>query len=282
MADLYMDKLNWKAFGYSARPTAETDAELRKDPEFGLWIRMQEVLEEAKKGNFSNVGELIDLHNQGKNAVLKSRCARILGDAGSSACFDRVREELLFEFNRGDEYDIDKLSNFSEALWSWGELSIVPVLIQQFRFLGASPDSEIIPIRLSFLLEKEQWGDIADVPKADSLEEYCALVVESYELLKAKLGTDKVIVYNGDLWSVNRFAGLILRRVGDVGFSHTFNTVLRRKFEASTGIDCTDFFEAGGFRPLAAAAIVEEFLDSGESDNYQDGVRYFFGHQIPD
>ena len=40
--------------------------------------------------------------------------------------------------------------------------------------------------------------------------------------------------------------------------------------------------KAGKLQPLSAAAIVEEFLESRESEKYEDGVRYFFGHRIPD
>ena len=38
----------------------------------------------------------------------------------------------------------------------------------------------------------------------------------------------------------------------------------------------------GVIQPLATAAILEEFLESPEAAKYEDGVRYFFGHRIPD
>jgi hypothetical protein len=34
--------------------------------------------------------------------------------------------------------------------------------------------------------------------------------------------------------------------------------------------------------PLAAAAILEDMLESGELERFEPGVRYFFGHRIPD
>jgi hypothetical protein len=53
-------------------------------------------------------------------------------------------------------------------------------------------------------------------------------------------------------------------------------------FEAATGIDCSSFFDDGEFQPLAATAIVEEFLESGDPERFEPGVRYFFRNRIPD
>ncbi|NJK31974.1 MAG: hypothetical protein HC927_05885 [Deltaproteobacteria bacterium] len=55
----------------------------------------------------------------------------------------------------------------------------------------------------------------------------------------------------------------------------------RRRFEASTGIDCSEFYSDGEFFPLVAAARLEAWIDSPEADRYEPGVRYFFGHRIP-
>ena len=52
--------------------------------------------------------------------------------------------------------------------------------------------------------------------------------------------------------------------------------------EASTGIDCSGFYQEEKPQPLTAAAIIEDFLESSESQHYEKGVRYFFGHRIPD
>ncbi|MEZ4271726.1 MAG: hypothetical protein R3C68_09935 [Myxococcota bacterium] len=56
----------------------------------------------------------------------------------------------------------------------------------------------------------------------------------------------------------------------------------RHKFEVATGIDCSEMFYERMPQPLVAAKIVEEFLESPDVDKYEDGVRYFFGHRIPD
>lgn len=59
----------------------------------------------------------------------------------------------------------------------------------------------------------------------------------------------------------------------------------RMVFEANTGISCREFFTDGDvpkFRPLAAMAILEDFLADPWSRHFVDGQRYFFGHPIPD
>jgi hypothetical protein len=57
---------------------------------------------------------------------------------------------------------------------------------------------------------------------------------------------------------------------------------LHLRFEASTGVDCSGFFSGTRLQPLSVAGVVEQFLESPEAAKYKDGVRYFFGHRIPD
>jgi hypothetical protein len=51
-------------------------------------------------------------------------------------------------------------------------------------------------------------------------------------------------------------------------------------FEASTGIDCSDFYEGGNLQRLAALAVLEGFLDSRAAARFEIGTRYFFAHPI--
>jgi hypothetical protein len=56
---------------------------------------------------------------------------------------------------------------------------------------------------------------------------------------------------------------------------------LRHRFEASTGIDCRAFYKNDDVQPLAAAEILERFLESGAAARFVPGKRYFFGHEVP-
>jgi hypothetical protein len=58
--------------------------------------------------------------------------------------------------------------------------------------------------------------------------------------------------------------------------------VYRHKFEAATWIDCSAFYSNKQFQPLRSAAILEEFLSSPRSKEYQPYHRYFAGHQVPE
>ena len=57
---------------------------------------------------------------------------------------------------------------------------------------------------------------------------------------------------------------------------------MRHRLEAFTGLDCRPMLHPTGLRALTAAAILEDFLQSDAAANYEPGVRYFWGHRIPD
>jgi hypothetical protein len=66
------------------------------------------------------------------------------------------------------------------------------------------------------------------------------------------------------------------------GMSPVGPITFREKFEGATGIDCSPFFRGGRFQAAAAIAILEEFVSSKRSRDFREGVRYFFGHAIPE
>jgi hypothetical protein len=102
------------------------------------------------------------------------------------------------------------------------------------------------------------------------------------ELVKNASLRDDSVIAEGEVFHIGHVALRLLNRVrrGEPGDRIEKGRML---FEATTGIDCRVFFnENGRLQPLPAAAILEDFLDSQEADKYEPGVRYFFGHRIPD
>jgi hypothetical protein len=101
------------------------------------------------------------------------------------------------------------------------------------------------------------------------------------------MGTDRIPIWKGAVFGVKSlvehyYEKLVHAEAEDLdGLDVDFKD-FRRKFESSTGISCSSFFENGEFQPLAATAILEEFLEGPEVNNYDEGVRYFFGHRIQD
>ncbi|WP_163866641.1 hypothetical protein [Myxococcus eversor] len=56
--------------------------------------------------------------------------------------------------------------------------------------------------------------------------------------------------------------------------------VLREKFEATTGLDCSAFFRAGNFVQGEAIHMMEKFLASPKANDFKPGARYFFAHPV--
>ncbi|MBZ4420403.1 hypothetical protein [Myxococcus sp. RHSTA-1-4] len=160
-------------------------------------------------------------------------------------------------------------------------MSSIPAFIQSYdRHFGAEL-MKVVPLQISTLLEPE-WGPLSQFPKEDELIEYEDRVLERYEELKKKFGTDQVILLHGERFSVVSVAQRLLRGLDGDDFARAMRPFYRRRFEASTGIDCSGFYKGEQFQSLTAAAILEDFLESPEAARYEEGVRYFFGHRIPE
>ncbi len=260
--------LNWKGAGYHAFPLPRSGGEA---PDIQIWTDFERILEKAKRGDFTAVPELVDLYDTTESWTLSAAYISLLGDAGTSAALAQVLP--FFQAQVEPTYQV----YLSKALAFWGKLSVVPQILAGWQELEGFQDAEDIPPALSMMLE-DVSGPIADAPDHAQKVEYGALVLARYEELKKTFGTDDVFVFRGGRFSAGRVAGLILT---DISASR-FEPYMRRRFEATTGIDCSAFYRDGGLQPLAASSIVEEFLKSPHANNYEDGIRYFFGHRIPD
>jgi hypothetical protein len=74
----------------------------------------------------------------------------------------------------------------------------------------------------------------------------------------------------------------LMRRIGNNDSLYRIEWE-RMVFEATTGVSCRAFFDSNGkLQHLAATAVIEEFLDSRDAARFVPGVRYFFGHRVPD
>jgi hypothetical protein len=280
----YADKLDWKSRGYGAAPTPANDPARAGDPNAGLWVQLEAVVTQAKGGDFAGTSQLPGLYREAiarSDWVLAYVCVKVLGDTGPGPLLRQLQQQLL-DVPRGDP---KKAFDFCRVLAAWGKLSAVPVLIEQYEEHAMVQDFEVLPIQLSWLLEPE-WGPVClDHPTRyaeEKVEDYCAFVTGVYRQLKQDLGTDDTFVFHGQRFGVVSLARLLQDRLGFDHYRAAFWPLFRRKFEAATGIDCSVFFKDRSFQPLTAAAMVEEFLESPEASRYQEGVRYFFGHPLPD
>lgn len=269
----YPDGLDWEADGYFAEPIPRTDPAFTGDKHVRGWLRWEDALRKAQQGDFSAVPGLLDVHRGPHGWVLGQCCAYLMGDAGWPPLYRDVAEAAA---NAAAGY-VARIE-YCGALAAWGSLSVVPTLLTTYLAIGDDfKDADIIPVYLTYLLEPEP-GPVSDPGRFASASAYRDLVTQRYRELTDKFGTADVIVLRGERFGVVALARLVLRQLGKPAFSLD----LRRQFEASTGIDCRAFYRDGNLQPLAAAAIVEDFLDGPSAEKYEDGARYFFEHRLPD
>jgi hypothetical protein len=261
--------IDWEGGGYFGFPPPPPGAALPADPTEDPWLVWIIALDRAKAGDFSAVQELINVYDVTSDHVFVQSCCYLLGDAGPGECFPPIIEN-------GGSPDADLVIWCCNALMARGRLADVPVMLDAFEAHKSYKDAVIIPAYLSDLLE--EGSDLSDPKDFQSLDAYHDAVMRRYETLLDHFGTGEVLVYRGDRFGVVRFAHHLLDAVRRPHFRASY----RRRFEASTGIDCTPFYDGGSLQPLVAAEIVEDFVESPVAGTFADGTRYFFGHRVPD
>ncbi|AEI64244.1 hypothetical protein LILAB_11675 [Corallococcus macrosporus] len=114
-------------------------------------------------------------------------------------------------------------------------------------------------------------------------EEYLNLVERTFqEVVSTQKLFEQDALWEGGRLDIRAVAQRLLTRVRDCTHPDRIE-VGRMLLEGTTGLDFRAFFNGSGrLQSLTAAAITEEFLERGDADKYQPGVRYFFGHRIPD
>ena len=270
----------WNALGYTY--ATEPPPELfdgRALSNANPWIVMAAVLERLKAGDFSQAGVLTQCLRKADSWVLAQSCAELLGDAAPAAAIhyslDAFKRDLF------EDDDIRYQINFAYTLYNSALLWAIPLMLKIYTRIHDYEEAAIIPILLSDLLEKAP-GPVARVEQCSNIEEYRSVVIGAYEDLLSETGSDGVAVVKAELADVGKTAASLHKGLRSSDVSVLSVRSERHRFEASTGIDCSAFFRSGILQPLAATAIVEEFLEGPEIDGYQAGVRYFHGRRIPD
>jgi hypothetical protein len=271
----------WQRLGYTyaEKPPPEllSPAALRDE---NPWLVLAAVLERAKRGNFDSLPLLFQRMRALDNSLFWNACVILLGHAGPR----KVLQQALSEFDKEIQAnDINVIKRMSFMLHGSLLLWTVPVMLDLFQRVAdrnrpfIRDQVIIIPYLFSEIVEEKE-GEIFSASLPD--EPYRQLVLDRCVALGRTFGTDQVPVWRGELFSVKSLAEQLLR---DLAAGQVANVMGQRAiFEASTGIDCSPFYKDRQLQPLAAATVVEGFLEDGHADRYQPGVRYFFGHPIPD
>ena len=269
--DLYK-RCRFTVEGYFALPLSVDDMNVSNSQQ---WFEFDTRLSEAKRGEFTGIPQLADWIAKSNDWVLQGQYVQLFGDAGSKQSLNAVLHTLPVGRNISLEFA------YGQAFEYWGHLSVIPALIDMYERYSFSDDAMYVALSLSRLME-ETPGKISEYPLdkgENEVKQYCHMVRQRYEELCARLGTRDAVVFRGDVISIQRICKKML---DDLGRRHGFHEEMRHKFEAYTGVDCSTLYVDEVPQPLAAAAIVEEFLESPKAEKYKEGVRYFFGHRIPD
>lgn len=268
------EMVDWQGRGYFAYPGAATWPSRRKDrqaPQEGDCFQWMEALKRAKLGDFSQMPGLVELGSGDTHPVNRRLCAELLGDAGPAATVDAIAARLASE-----DVGLELTLAWGAVLMRRGKLADIPIVLAAFERAATISDAEILPVHISGCLEMED--KLCDHEDYDSLDSYRKAVLDRCAELADRFGTDQVCVDGGEPLSVTGLARRILRRLREPCFPFE----LRRRFECATGIDCSCFYQERVFRPMHASALLEAFLENSDAGGFESGVRYFFGHRIPD
>jgi hypothetical protein len=283
-------------FHFTAEPPADIAASHHltgSDPDSAICA----VLARAQQGDFSHVRELVRVMKEHNEAWVWSHCTGLLAHAGSAADFRLLATAFSREIDNQDgvmlEYMIEILAE-STLLWT------IPHIVDYHRRM--LPENRLrycgVVKRLSFMLEAEK-GEVAKGPKdlllnpnhefwedddwALDFPPYEAMLLDKAKQLEERLPPGAWAVFRNEPLSLPKIAEFALSKVQRRRDSEILATA-RMLLEAYTGRDMRGFWRLDDYKldPLAAGAMLEEMLESGELDRFEPGVRYFFGHRIPD
>ena len=242
------------------------------------WSFLRERFQAVREGDFTALDDL-----PGRYPALEDRAARVfarnlLGDAGTDEQLEAVEEYV-----REEVLAAERACELCHALGLWGRLSAAePILVAYDRNFPAQY-AEGLPAYLTTMLEADA-GPVARPPTKDDDDEFAAYEQCVGEALRRQVeafGTDRAYVQLGEEFGVERTARQLHARLGADRRHTMMRPFLRQRFEASTGIDCSYFYEKSDARPLTIAAGLEEWLESPKPAAFAAGQRYFFGHWIP-
>jgi hypothetical protein len=240
------------------------------------WIRLAAAVEHAKHGDHSGISKLGGLiHLEPPAALLTRAVLDVIGTAGTTADLKMLAAAMT---------DSDYLAKEScRAASCAGELWLIQHMIEAWRRVRSFSDRETMRMRIASILEDWDGPIVSSIIETD--DEFVELVQQRVHQLQgdgAKVNTAFLLGRPSNPTWLAKYMLALTRSDID---RHTLTSMfylLRHQFEASTGIAWSAFFKQGVLQPLSAAAILEEYTVSSDPSRFDEGVRYFFGHRIPD
>lgn len=264
------EQLDWKGKGYFG--CQKLSEKFPTSPQKKPWYSVLIAIYEAKHGSFYNTSKLLEIAGKGISPTLDEVCTLIFGDIGTDECF----QELIKRIQSNEDYEFTLQA--CDSLSARGRLCDISILLDALEANEDIEDAEIIPTYIREMLDPGDYSFSTD-PETDGLKSYRKSVEDHVAMLCDHFGSDEVYIWRGDIFSIERVAHWII----DWAPKNIiyFPTDVRRRLEATSGIDCSQFYHEGKFQLLAAMALAEKILDSHLIEDLKPGDRYFFGHQIP-
>lgn len=263
-ASRYRFEISWTKRGLFVMPALPVSV-FEASPEtvaHDPWLTLVYAVSHAQRGDFSHMRRLLDLYWRSQDAGIKSLAISFVGWAGPEDLYD----EILAKIDPASH--VTQLNGIFRPVTMRRLLADVPLLLDVFENDPPHDDNTPLIYYFSYLLGISSVIDPWDL----------AEVVEArFEELRNQFKTDRVHLFRGEIYNVRRLAEFILGKAREGHLLQAY----RAEFEAATGIDCSTFYKDRKKQPLAAAALLEEFLENTPAERFQDGQRYFFGHPIP-
>ncbi len=119
-------EVEWHGESYFDCPPPPVDTSPPPDPMTDPWLWWQVAFHRAKGGDFSLLPRLMEIVLQADDPFLEAKCTILLGDAGTSVCFEAIIRELTATSSA--ELTID----LCEALATRGRLADVPIILDAY------------------------------------------------------------------------------------------------------------------------------------------------------
>jgi hypothetical protein len=290
--------MSWIAYGYSygsPLPAGYGATSTSTDP----WEIFVYVLEEAKAGRLNKLNMLTSFLSPPLGAMLAEACFGLIGDAGSDRECEFIAETL-------EEGPLDLLPIAADAAHATGNLRLVQPMLRAWQHVDDRSKHLRIGLAISRLLEPPggriaqlaekftpdaterqnlirrggRYADLAEQHREEAPDFEVAVVTRYNELL-TQFGTETSL-WRGEPFSLIRMLDQMHQFAHDpkMGMRAGLFIQMRRKIEATTGWNMSNCFSKGVFNSLGTAAVLSDILENVDIDQFEEGHRYFFGHEV--
>ena len=250
-----------------------------EDGEEHEWVLVRERFAAAREGDFGALDDLLDIYVETiRDPAVQIFATNLLGDAGTDAQLERVEAFIDDDVSRPNT-----VCDLCHSLGLWGRLSAVRAILVAYDRWWPGQLVEGIPAYFVTMLEPA-YGPAAEYPREETDEAFFAYEARLgavYQDRLEALGGPHVYAMHGEVFGVRRLAERFLELLDRERYSMMMRPFMRQRFEASTGIDCSDFYRNSDSCALTIAARLEAWLEGPDAPRFVPGERYFFGHRIP-